>query len=804
MHCSSRKSNLRSLPFVRGFAGLAIALAIALRATAEDPRAESADRFRTAVQPLLERYCFHCHGPERQRKKIDFSAFGDDASLARDEDLWLRVIAQVESYQMPPADEEDRPSASERSAMVDALEETLDRIAASRPPDPGSIVIHRLNRLEYENTIHDLIGVDLPLAADLPPDDIADGFDNVAEVLSISPILFEKYLDAADRVLSEAVMTETPLRVLERRFGPGDLTVKPAEDSAIELALEKECGVEVEVPADGEYELRVEAGESRSPSGTAFVSVKVDGIDTALIEVDAPARSPCRYAFTVPLRAGNRRVALRHTPESAKSYKDGEERPETMLSIASLEIAGPARFLVHRRIFFVEPGGELDDRAWAERVLSRFAARAFRRPISSPELDPYLELFARARERGRTPLESARVVLWSMLVSPRFLFRIETDDSHPDEHGAFRLDDWELASRLSYFLWSSMPDEHLFELAAAGTLQDPDVLAREVDRMLASPKAAALVESFAAQWLGLRKLETLRPDPELFPQFDEELRRAMREETLRFVGDIIREDRSVLELLDSDWTYLNGALAKLYGIRGVRGREMRRVELDDPRRGGVLTMASVLAITSYPTRTSAVKRGKWILDEILGAPPPPPPPGVPPLDDAAGDSAEGRSGLPLTLRERLERHRKDPECRGCHLRMDALGLAMENYDGVGAWRERESDTGREIDASATLPSGEAFSGPVELRELLLAGERESFLRSLTEKMLTYALGRTIERSDQSEVQRIVRELREGDYRVSRLVHGIVASYPFRYRRPKEHGPESGETPEPHDGAKTSS
>jgi hypothetical protein len=502
---------------------------------------------------------------------------------------------------------------------------------------PGRVTIHRLNRNEYNNTIRDLIGVDFQPAADFPADDVGNGFDNVADVLSLPPLLMEKYLAAAEQIIEAAFASE----------------------------------------------------------------------------------------------------ALRN------------------------------------RLIVSAVTADVDHDALARQTLSHFLSRAFRRPVEDAVMEPLWELYRTQRDAGVGYPDNVAVPMIAALASPRFLFRIELDDPATSETTIRDLDPFELATRLSYLLWSSMPDDRLFTLAADGQLSDPSVLNAEVERMLADEKAQALRDNFVGQWLQLRSLNQIKPDPQRFPGFDESLRSAMLEETLRFAWAIIQENRSVLEFLDADYTFVNERLARHYGMAGVTGEEFRRVSLSDTQRGGILTQASILTLTSNPTRTSPVKRGKWIMDNILGTPPPPPPAGVPQLQE------DDQTELLGSLRERMAQHRADPTCAICHKKMDALGFGFENFDAVGAWRDRD---GRfEIDASGTLPGHQMFQGPTQLRQLLRDQRRDQFVRCLSEKLLAYALGRELQTYDRCAVDEIVGRLERDEFRFRSLVLGIVQSEPFRKR-----------------------
>lgn len=749
---------------------LALALVPSPAGGSPQEAAPANDReFDARIRPILSTYCFSCHGPRKQKAKINLSLARGEADLARDPETWLAALRQLKTRAMPPEDADKQITPTEREKVVAWLEAAFERIDERAPRDPGRVTLRRLNRVEYDNTIRDLVGLDLRLSEDFPLDDVSEGFDNLADVLTLPPLLLEKYVDAADRVLDKAVVADGPVALLETRIEAESLS-KEKTGAAVNMRFEHELAALLAAPADGRYEVRVRAWQERGTDGRAILALKVDGVDMALVAVEGPGT----YSASLDLQAGDRRLALRHTPPRA--YKKEEAVPDTRLHLDWIEVRGPERSLSHRRLFG-PPGPET--REAARTILERFGSRAFRRPMTPAELDRHLRLYDAARAARKSFAAAVRQGLWSLLVSPHFLYRVETDTSDRDPSGHCRLNGWELASRLSYFLWSTMPDDELFDLAARGQLRDPEVLRRQARRMLAHPKARALTDNFAGQWLGLRKLEQVQPDRELFPSFGEGLRRAMHDEAWLFFANLVREDRSILELVDADYTFLNEPLARHYGIPGVQGDALRRVALRDRSRGGVVTMAAVLTLTSHPTRTSAVKRGKWILDEVLGAPPPPPPPNVPELEEATRKRPDAAT---LTLRQRMELHRSDPACTNCHKRMDVLGLGLENFDPVGRWREK--DGGRKIDASGTLPSGESFSGPAELKKIL-AASRDDFARALAEKMFVYALGRPAGRADRREIKRAVEETRKSGYRFSALVESVVTSYPFRHRRPAE-------------------
>jgi len=750
-----------------GLAGLLVAGT----GTAPSSPASQEKDFESQVRPALSTYCFSCHGPKKQKAKLDLSKARTEADLERAQDTWAQVLKQLRGRAMPPEDAEKQLPETERLRLVAWLEAAMKRLDDRAPRNAGRVTLRRLNRSEYNNTVRDLLGIDLRPADAFPPDDVSDGFDNLGDVLTLPPLLLDKYVDAADRILDRALVLDGPAPVLDRTLEAETYEKAKVADGVAEVALEREFGETVDAPAEGSYEVRIRAGQDRSPDGVAVVVVKVDGVDLGVLRVTAPPDRRQEVSASILLQAGPRRFSVRHSPARAYDAKK-ETLPETRLFLDRVRIAGPERALSHRRIFFTEA----TDRPAARAILERFAARAFRRPARADEVDRLLALYDRGPAQGKDFARAVRLGLWSVLVSPHFLFRVERDRPDRDASGAAPLDDWALACRLSYFLWSSMPDEALSELAARGRLREPAALVEQARRMLADPRAEAFVENFGLQWLGLRKLEALQPDRELFPQFTESLRRAMLDEAFLFFAHVLREDLSVLDFVDADYTFLNETLARHYGVKGVQGAPMRRVTLPDRNRGGVVTMAGVLTVTSHPTRTSAVKRGKWILEEILGAPPPPPPPNVPELEESTKHRPDAKN---LTLRKRLEIHRADPNCFDCHKRMDVLGLGLENFDPLGRWRDK--DAGQPIDASGTLPGGESFKTPAELKRILSAS-RDEFARALAEKLFTYALGRRLEGYDRREVTRAVEELRAREYRFSALIEAVVTSYPFRYRK----------------------
>ena len=732
------------------------------------------------IRPLLDKYCGKCHGAVRPKAQLDLTRFADEASVLKSRKVWKRVLDQVQGLEMPP-DDKPQPTAPEREALVAWIESALERVEPGQARNPGRVVLRRLNRVEYRNTVRDLLAVDVDPSSDFPSDDVGYGFDNIGDVLSLPPLLMEKYVAAAEKILDAAVQVPEDFRPQTRRLEGESMNVTTGGQSDADflvLFANGEMYQTIGVTQEGTYTLRIRAAGDQAGPEPARMALSVDGRELKRIDVPATRRDPKLYEEKVRLEAGSRRLGVAFVNDFYNPEAPRARDRDRNLYVDYVELAGPAEARPpepppsHRQIFLSTPGKDKPARQAAAEILSALAPRAFRRPLRDGELDRLLSLFDVGAKHAESFESAMKVPLLALLVSPHFLYRVERD--RPGEpHGVHRIDGYELAGRLSYFLWSSMPDEALFEAARQGRLHEPEVLEGQVRRMLRDPKARALAENFAVQWLQLRRLETHAPDPKRFPAWDEALRKAMLDEAVLLFHEIVKDDRSVVDLLEADFTYVNERLARHYGIPGVQGPEMRRVKLQDPRRGGVLMLGSVLTVTSNPTRTAAVKRGKWMMEVILGTPPPPP------LPDAGELRDETEEDRKLSLRERLEKHRADPNCAACHRRMDPLGFGFENYDAVGAWRERDGQ--RPVDAAATLPDGRAFNGPVELKKLLL-GRRDDFVRNLVEKMLTYALGRGVEYYDGPEVKRIRKAMADNHYRLSTLVLEIARSYPFQHRR----------------------
>lgn len=771
----------------------------ASRPATDDPSTRSAPDREQAWQnqfaPFFKKHCWDCHGADVQEGDVRLDQYRTAAAVAADTATWQRVIQMIRSGAMPPEDA-PQPSEAQRHDVVRWLEETIYQLDCSQPVDPGRVTIRRLNRAEYNRTVRDLVGVTFRPADDFPSDDVGGGFDNLADVLNLPPLLMEKYLAAAERIAEEVIVTDpsvfvkSQFRFREQLRGEGSARYD-TERRRWNLTGAGSVGTNFDFPREGEYVLRVLAAVQGTDQPIA-VELLWDGQPLQTLNM-APGLGGGRLEVRVRRPAGQHRVGIRlarpdmvpaqeGSGPAERSKDSGESASrggQVTLVVSQFEVDGPVDVRwedyppQHRRLVAVRPEAGRTVRQAAEANLRPLLLRAFRRPPEDGEVAQFVRLVEQAVEAGDSFEQGMQVALTAVLVSPHFLFRIESD-APPPEGGRVRwLNDYELATRLSYFLWSSLPDDTLFALAAAGKLRDEAVLAEQVQRMLRDPRSDALVENFVAQWLNLRLLENVTPDPQVFPQFDEALKASMRRETELFAAEIIQRDLSVLEFLQARWSFLDARLARHYGLADFRGSGFERVEFSDGRHAGVLTQASILTLTSNPGRTSPVKRGKWILENLLGSPPPDPPPDAPDLE------ATQKNQPDAPLRKQLEIHRQNPVCASCHKVMDQLGFGLENFDAIGRWRDRD---GRfPIDASGELPGGARFEGPQELAGVLLK-RRNEFARCLTEKMLTYALGRELVVSDRCVVDKIVDELAMADYRFSRLVTAIVLSDPFRKRR----------------------
>jgi hypothetical protein len=768
-----------------------VALASAVLVGAADD-ARAADRGpvpppSVPVRPTLDKYCVTCHNHRLRTAGLTLENL-DLLRVPENADVWEKVALKLRAGAMPPP-RSPRPDAATSKAIATWLEDTLDA-AAEAAPNPGSRVAHRLNRVEYANAIRDLLALDVDSRALLPADDQGFGFDNNADTLRLSPGLMDRYLLAARRIARLAVGDPAARPVVES-YNASRLLIQD-ERMSEDLPFGSRGGLSIRhlFPVDAEYKLRVRLQGPTLRTGDE-VELRVDGervqmfkggprpqapagegAPAQLFEVRFAAKAgPRTLGISLPRRtAATEGLLPTRLPVGNISYRSS--------GVAGVDIEGPFNVLgpgdtpSRQRIFVCRPKDARGERRCATQILSGLAERAYRRPVREKDLEVLLAFYDRGRRESFDA--GVRTGLERILVDPEFLFRIERAPGGVAPGTAYRITDLELASRLSFFLWSSIPDDTLRDLAVRGQLKTAAVLESQVRRMLADPRATALVTNFASQWLHLRNMRGVAPDAVAFPEFDDNLREAFQRETELFLDSQIREDRPVVDLLTAKYSFLNERLARHYGVPQVYGSHFRRVELASPARTGLLGHGSILTVTSYATRTSPVVRGKWLLENILGAPPPPPPPDVPALPE------NGESEKVLSVRERMEQHRKNPVCSSCHARMDPLGFALENFDAIGKWREVGEDM-TEIDASGVLPDGTKFDGPQELRGLLL-GRRDDFVRTVADKLLTYAVGRGLDHADRPIVRRIVREAVPAGYTWSSIVLGIVRSTPFQMRR----------------------
>ncbi len=755
-----------------------------------------------ARSALLNKYCVTCHNAKLRTGGLTLQ----DANLGNvpaDAETWEKVIRKLRTGSMPPQGM-PRPDAASLNDFAASLENAVDRAAAANP-NPGHAAMHRLNRSEYANAIHDLLALNVDASALLPPDDESSGFDNIADVLRMSPSLMERYLSASWNISRQAVgnMNITPSTATFR--------VRPdlSQDQHIEgLPLGTRGGILVhyDAPLDAEYTIKLRLWRNtfdlmRGMEDAHQIEMTVDGNQVRLVtagghdEFLKMTANPGTFGsdldkqltVRMPLKAGPHVITASTTLRS-HAEKDDLIKPFLRTTVDGLDImgdpsvdrlsvegpdnpTGPGQTPSRAKIFVCFPRNEKEELPCARKIIAPLLRRAYRRPIQDGDLETPLSFYQRRRNSNGSFEAGIEAALQFILASPEFLFRFEPDPSGVPVNAAYQLSDLALASRLSFFLWSNPPDDELLKLAGEGKLHQHAVLQQQVVRMLADPRADALVDNFAEQWLFLRNLKNSSPDPQVFPDFDDNLRQAMREETKLFFQSIVREDRSVMDLLNADYTFVNERLARHYGIPNVYGSQFRRVTLTSDVRRGLLGQGSILTVTSYPNRTSPVQRGKWILTNLLGIPPTPPPPNVPTLK-------ENGDGKPLSLRERMEQHRADPVCAGCHKVMDPIGFALENFDGVGQWRT--ADDGSPIDPSGTLYNGDKVDGPAALRQML-AGHQDVFAGVVTEKLLTYALGRGLEYYDMPAVRKIVQDSSAHGLRMSSLALGVVESVPFEMK-----------------------
>ncbi len=788
---------------------LSILVCAAARSVAADTPASSARPAAldaAGAHAIVTKYCVTCHNERLKTAgllldRMDIAHPGDAP------EVWEKVVRKLQTRVMPPASAR-RPDEATYTQLQGWLESQLDR-AAAVSPNPGRPLLHRLNRAEYANAIRDLLDLDVDTTSLLPPDDAAYGFDNIADVLGVSPVLMERYLSAAGKI--------SALAVGDPAIAPGADTYRVRQDlsqdqriDGLPLGTVGGLAVRHQFPLDGEYRMQVtlfrnNTNTIRGLESAHQLEISIDGERVLLKTIGGGTRDRAAarnveagLRVSLPLHAGPHDVVatfLRQTGVTSERIQPflrssidtfvatGRPHIETLTITGPFNPTGPGDTPSRRRIFVCRPSRELSERACATKIVSLLARRAYRRPTTADDVQPLLTFYDLGRRKG-TFDAGIQMALRRVLASPKFVFRGEHEPANLKPGDVYALTGSELASRLSFWLWSSIPDDHLLAEAQAGTLSTGAGMVAQVRLMLADPRASALTTNFAGQWLHLRNLRSIVPNSSEFPDFDDNLRQGLEREAELFFRSIVTEDRSVLDLMTADYTFLNERVAKLYGIPGVYGTQFRRVHLTDDARRGLLGKGAVLMVTSHPDRTSPVVRGKWVLENLVGLPPAPPPPNVPPLKD------RDAGAQPRTMRQQMEEHRASPVCAGCHKVMDPIGFALENFDAVGAWRT--SDGGAPIDASGQLADGTRVEGVVALREALVK-RPEIFVGTFTEKLLTYALGRGLTADDMPAVRRIVREAAADNYRFSSLVAAIARSTPFRLRVAPPHDEHPAET-----------
>jgi uncharacterized protein DUF1592/uncharacterized protein DUF1588/uncharacterized protein DUF1585/uncharacterized protein DUF1587/uncharacterized protein DUF1595/cytochrome c len=812
---------------------MAIALAgVACLPAATQQQSLNPDPSATAeYRTVLNRYCVTCHNEKLKTADLMLDK-ADVENVPQAAPAWEKVIRKLRTGAMPPAGL-PRPDRVFYDSFPTYLETSIDTAAAAKP-NPGRPLLHRLNRTEYVNAVRDLLALEVDGPSLLPPDDSGYGFDNIADALSVSPMLLERYMTVAGKVSRLAVGDPATGPVATTYDVPKYRTQDERVSDDLPFGSRGGMAIRYHFPVDGEYMVKIRLRANNRDhryglqDGTGephLLDVRLDGKRVKLFTVGGERKGRKRtvnntsfdeedpeislYELTVddglevrfPARAGTRLVgvaflrpeepegilrplALRDRLQLSPIYKEGDPAVSTVTIGGPYDVRGLGDTPSRRKIFVCHPTGSKDDargnqeeEICAKKILATLALHAYRRPSTEEDVQPLLSIYRAGRSEGG--FESGiEMALERILVSPKFLFRMEADPAKMAPGAAYRISDLELASRLSFFLWSSIPDDQLIDLAVKGKLKDPEVLEQQAKRMMADSRSKAIVDNFAGQWLLLRNMDKIIPDAILYQDFDDNLREAFEQETNLFFESLLREDRSVLALLNANYTFVNDRLARHYGIPNIQGSNFRRVTLTDENRRGLLGQGSLLTLTSYATRTSVVLRGKWLLENILGTPPPPPPPNVPPLKDRA------ENGKVLSVRLQMEQHRANAVCASCHSRMDPLGFALENFDAIGRWRTTEGVGNTPIDSSGSLTDGTKFQGPTELRKVLLR-QPDQFVATVTEKMLSYSLGRRVEYYDAPAVRKIVRDAAPNGYRWSSIILGIIKSTPFQMRRSSE-------------------
>lgn len=750
--------------------------AIALSLAAGLSRAAEAPPTPEQLRKFSQDFCSKCHGAEKQKGDFNFETYIEKPDIVKDRKVWEKVAELLESREMPP-EGKPQPVDKERLALVHWIDAELAKDAASKA-GPGRVTLRRLNRDEYRNTIRDLLAVDFN-PEDFPADETAFGFDTIADALTLPPLLMEKYLHAAETIVNKALANDRqgpPSTVVKgTQFkGQGDW-VKPMDDSTMGFHREGEAFTEVNLPADGEYVLRLRAfGEQAGPEAPK-ISVTLDGQPLGVVDVKASGKA-ASYELKTTAKSGKRKLTLAYLNNyNDQNNPDPKLRGDRNAFVSAVEVVGPMNFQQKapesfRRIFtkLPQPGEEAKV---ARELLGDFATRAYRRPATPQEIERLGKLADSALALKAPFVEAVGVGIQAALCSPTFLFRWELDPSAMKAGEIRNLTDYEVASRLSYFLWNTMPDAELFDLAAKGELLKDDNVRKQTVRLLKDSRAQSFIRNFSSQWLQIRAIDEVQIDEKRFPKYTWQLREAMKEESRLFFDAIVREDRNVYDLVEADFTFANQRLAEFYGLPDVKGDKFQRVQLaaDSPR-GGVLGQAAVMVATSLPTRTSPVIRGKWVLDQLLGTPPPPAPANVPPLEATKVDKD-------ASMRVRLEQHRQNADCAVCHDKIDPVGFALENFDAIGAWRTQDGNT--VIDTSGVLPGGKKIGGVKDLKQYL---KSEKFTRNLAQQMMIYAIGRGLNRTDKPAVDQVMAKMNAGGNKMSALIEAIVTSEPFLMRQ----------------------
>jgi len=729
------------------------------------------------VQPFFVKYCNGCHSVDAMEAGIRTDHSGVDGVFIEDRKNWLKVYDMMRFKAMPP-EEADQPSNAERDLVTLWLHEQLNSVDCDKVKDPGAVTIRRLNRLEYNNTIRDLFGIDFRPADDFPSDDVGEGFDNIGDVLTLSPLLMEKYLNAAEQVAEQVIYAPSTDKQDELFLDLSQFKISRSGSYANEtlrFTSNGDATGEFEIPFAGKYKVRIHVGADQAGSELAKMALQIDGRPQQLLSISARTGTPRDYEVEVRLAAGKHTLRMGFVNDFYNPKASDPKQRDRNLSIFGAAMVGPevvpqdALTKLQREILSVKVNQGPETTAAATRILHPIISRAFRRNVEPAHVRAYGDLVNVVMSQGESFGRGMQVALSSILVSPRFLFRVE--GNRGSDQSVREIDAYELASRLSYFLWSSMPDDRLLSLAFSGDLVKPRILEAEVERMLIDPKAEGLVEGFATQWLNLRNLDEVTPAPKF--KFSESLRDSMKTETMMFFGEVMRRNRSIVDFLDGKFTFVNEELATHYNLPNVSGPEFRLVSLTGRPRFGVLTHGSILTLTSQPNRTSPVMRGKWIMENILGTVPPDPPEDVPEIDEKKAESGES------SFRKQLEIHRESAVCASCHNHMDPLGFGFENYDAIGRFRLKDGPF--VVDPSGVLPTGEEFQGTEQLVEILTKRDQE-FARALTSRMLTFALGRGLQYYDRCAVDKIVEKLEQDNFRFHSLVKQIIFSDPFLKRR----------------------